>query len=33
MPEEFKAGGQEFSKRGKRADEMIEIMKVSFDKF
>ena len=28
MPEEFKAGGQEFSKRGKRADEMIEIMKL-----
>ena len=28
MPEEFEAGGQEFSKRGKRADEMIEIMKL-----
>jgi probable F420-dependent oxidoreductase len=38
MPEEFEAGGQEFRKRGKRADEMIEVMKllwtggmVSFD--
>ena len=28
MPEEFEAGGQEFSQRGKRADEMIEIMKL-----
>jgi len=28
MPEEFKAGGQEFRRRGKRADEMVEIMKL-----
>ena len=28
MPEEFDAGGQEFRKRGKRADEMIEVMKL-----
>ena len=28
MPEEFEAGGQEFRKRGKRADEMIEVMKL-----
>ena len=28
MPEEFKAGGQEFRRRGKRADEMIEMMKL-----
>ncbi len=28
MPEEFLAGGQEFRKRGKRADEMIEVMKL-----
>ena len=26
MPEEFNASGQEFAKRGKRADEMIEVM-------
>ncbi len=26
MPEEFAAGGQEFSRRGARADEMIEVM-------
>lgn len=27
MPEEFAAGGQEFARRGARADEMIEVMK------
>lgn len=27
MPEEFAAGGQEFSGRGRRADEMIEVMR------
>ena len=27
MPEEFEAGGQEFRRRGARADEMLEIMK------
>ena len=28
MPEEFEAGGQEFRRRGARADEMLEIMKL-----
>jgi len=28
MPEEFEAGGQEFQRRGARADEMLEIMKL-----
>ena len=28
MPEEFEAGGQEFKRRGARADEMLEIMKL-----
>ena len=28
MPEEFDAGGQEFRRRGARADEMLEIMKL-----
>lgn len=27
MPEEFAAGGEDFKRRGKRADEMIEVMK------
>ncbi len=27
MPEEFAAGGQNFARRGKRADEMIEVMR------
>ena len=29
MPEEFEAGGQEFRRRGARADEMLEIMKLA----
>ena len=28
MPEEFEVGGQEFRRRGARADEMLEIMKL-----